>query len=343
MRNCTDQDISVGLDYHAKSVQVAVLDMAGREVANRSCANDVIEVADLCARHGRVRSVAIEACCGASDFAQRLTELTGWSTSLAHPGFVSRMKQSPDKTDRSDANVLADLGRVGYLPRVWLAPTYIRELRALDGLRDALVADVRNSRLRIRAMLREQRIDDRASEASPWTRRWLNWLRSEAQLSEAGRFVVEMELQRLADLGARLSELEKRMASFTSSDKVVAALMEQPGIGTAIAWKLRARIGRFDRFRSGKQLCRFCGLSPRNASSGQRQADSGLIRTCDKSLRGMLLQAGHSLRTHDAKWRAKSQALTRRGKPTGVVIAAIANRWLRGLFHRMKELGMDGT
>jgi hypothetical protein len=26
---------------------------------------------------------------------------------LAHPGFVSRMKQSPDKTDFSDARVLA--------------------------------------------------------------------------------------------------------------------------------------------------------------------------------------------------------------------------------------------
>ncbi len=40
---------------------------------------------------------------------------------------------------------------------------------------------------------------------------------------------------------------------------------------------LRAEIGRFDRFGSGKQLARFCGLSPRNASSGTRQADAGLV------------------------------------------------------------------
>ena len=32
------------------------------------------------------------------------------------------MKKSPDKTNFSDAKLLADLVRVGYLPKVWLAP-----------------------------------------------------------------------------------------------------------------------------------------------------------------------------------------------------------------------------
>jgi hypothetical protein len=29
-----------------------------------------------------------------------------------------------------------------------------------------------------------------------------------------------------------------------------------------------------------------------------------------------------------------------RGKPASVIIGAVANRWLRGLFHQMKELPM---
>ncbi|MDZ4755738.1 MAG: IS110 family transposase [Phycisphaerae bacterium] len=341
MRNHTERSVCVGLDYHARSVQVAILDEDGREVANRSCRNDIGEVAAVCAAHGRVRSVAIEACCGASDFAHRLAETTGWSTNLAHPGFVSRMKQSPDKSDRSDANVLADLGRVGYLPKVWLAPAYIRELRMLDSLRDALVADIKNRKLRVQAVLREQRSFDPIVDARPWTRRWMTWLRDEAGLSDAGRFVVRMELHRLSELRGALKEAEARLEETTRGDRVVAALMEQRGVGKAIAWKLRARVGRFGRFRTGKQLCRFCGLSPRNASSGQRQADSGLINACDRPLRAMLLQAGHTLRTHDVRWRAHAAGMARRGKLGSVVAAAIANRWLRGLFHRMKELGME--
>ncbi|NOZ41338.1 MAG: IS110 family transposase [Planctomycetes bacterium] len=38
------------------------------------------------------------------------------------------MKQGSDKTDWGDARLLADLVRVGYLPKVWLAPENIRAL-----------------------------------------------------------------------------------------------------------------------------------------------------------------------------------------------------------------------
>ncbi len=41
------------------------------------------------------------------------------------------MKQNPDKSDKADAWVLADLIRLGYLPKVWLAPEEIRQLRSL--------------------------------------------------------------------------------------------------------------------------------------------------------------------------------------------------------------------
>jgi hypothetical protein len=57
----------------------------------------------------------------------------------AHPGYTARMKQTPDKSDGTDAKLLADLNRAGYLPFVWLAPKYIRELRDLVRYRYGLV------------------------------------------------------------------------------------------------------------------------------------------------------------------------------------------------------------
>jgi transposase len=44
----------------------------------------------------------------------------GWNVSLGHPTYIARMKSSPDKSDFSDGRLLADLTRVGYLPKVWL-------------------------------------------------------------------------------------------------------------------------------------------------------------------------------------------------------------------------------
>ena len=122
--------VFVGLDYHQDFVQVSVLDTQGEQLLNRGCRNDWRQIADTVAPLGQVKRAAIEACCGAADLAEELAANAGWHLDLAHPQYVARIKQSPDKTDFSDGRLLADLTRVGYLPRVWLAPAYVRELRA---------------------------------------------------------------------------------------------------------------------------------------------------------------------------------------------------------------------
>ena len=92
-----------------------------------------------------------------------------WSVDLAHPGYVSRIKQSPDKTDYTDARLLADLERVGYLPKVWLAPEEVRELRRLVRFRQQMVNERRNMKAgRFDALLR----DDRVKQLAPFLHAW---------------------------------------------------------------------------------------------------------------------------------------------------------------------------
>lgn len=326
--------VYVGLDYHQSGVQVCAMDLRGRVLLNKRCSNDWRRIVDRVADTGQTIRAAIESCSGAANLAEELVSHAGWSVDLAHPGYVSRMKQSPDKSDYSDARMLADLVRVGYLPRVWLAPEPIRELRLLVRYRQQLVNDRRNVKLRIGAVLREQRV--RLGLARPWTRAWLGWLRETDDLSRCGRWVVDRHLSRLAYLNQELSETELSLAEATKDDQLVNRLMSLPGVGPATAWMLRAEIGRFDRFQTGKQLSRFCGLIPRNASSGERQADSGLIRAANRQLRAMLIQAGHRLIRHDRRWSELGVRLMEAGKPRTVAVAAVANRWIRWLFHEVQ-------
>lgn len=327
--------VYVGLDYHQSGVQVCAMDHRGRVLLNKRCANDWRKIVDRIAGKGQTIRAAIESCSGAANLAEELVAHAGWSVDLAHPGYVSRMKQGPDKSDYSDARMLADLVRVGYLPRVWLAPEPIRELRMLVRYRQQLINDRRNAKLRIGAVLREQRL--RFDQARPWTGLWMEWLRDTDELSRFGRLVVDRHLSRLEYLSKELSEIEACLAEATKDDPIVSRLLSLPGIGPATAWILRAEVGRFDRFQTGKQLSRFCGLSPRNASSGERQADSGLIRAANRQLRSMLIQAGHRLIRHDRRWSELGNRLIESGKPRTVAVAAVANRWIRWLFHEMQE------
>ena len=68
----------------------------------------------------------------------------------------------------------------------------------------------------------------------------------------------------MIELDRRIAEAHERLRSATTGDPVVEKLMEQEGVGEVTAWVMRAFIGVFDRFHSGKQLSRYCGMSPKN-------------------------------------------------------------------------------
>lgn len=326
--------VFVGLDYHKDSIQVCVMDHAGKVLHNRSCPNDVNAVARLVASHADHVRAAVEACTGAAELADALVTRFGWDLDLAHPGYVHRMKQSPDKSDYSDAKMLADLVRVGYLPKVWLAPADVRQLRTLVRYRQQLVHERRGTKLRVTALLRDARV----AEPGPrrWGRAWLAWLEDAAGLGPEARFVLDCHLANLRRLDEQIARVEARLAQVTAEDPVVAQLVALRGLGPVTAWALRAEVGRFDRFRTGKQLARYCGLSPRNASSGQRQADAGLIKAGNELLRAVIIEAAHRLIRFDARWKALAASLRAAGKPACVVAAAVANRWVRWLFHQVQ-------
>ena len=87
---------------------------------------------------------------------------------------------------------------------------------------------------------------------------------------------------------------------------------------------------------NGKQLSRFCGVTPRNASSGNRQADAGLIRAGNPQLRRVLIELSHRLiNSAEPRWSKLAGKLLNEGKKKNVVVAAIANRWVRWLHHQM--------
>jgi transposase len=326
--------VFAGLDYHEDSIRVCVMDREGQVLLNRYFPNAVEQVAEAVWNVGWPRSFAIEACCGAADFAQELVRIYNFDVRLAHPGYVKRMKQGPDKTDAGDAFVLADLLRSGHLPEVWLAPEKIRQLRSLTRFRRQLVNDRKKAKLRVRALLREHRAG--LPPANPWTKAWLEWVRTEAPLGEHGRWVMGRHLECIAYLSREIKAVEERLAEAVKDDPLTAKLREQPGVALITAATLRAEIGSFTRFGSGKQLARYCGLTPCNASSGKRQADAGLIRAGNADLRTILIECAHRIARYDDRWKAmKNRLVYQNKKPMSVAAAAIANRFTRWLYHEM--------
>lgn len=328
----------LGLDYSDAFVQLCAVDEQGKLVVNRPCHNDWRELVKAVQGKGVVKRVAIEACSGAADLAEELVTHAGWHVELAHPHYVAKLKGSPDKSDFSDGRLLADLTRVGYLPKTWLPPAHVRALRQLVGYRQQLVDQRRAMKLRTGALLREHRAKPpQGAKMSRWTRAWVNFARTTGQLSEHARWIVNQTLDQVLELDERIAEAEGRLRMAAAGDKVVEKLLTQEGVGEVTAWVLRAFVGVFDRFNSGKQLSRYCGLSPKNASSGGREADGGLIKSSNKILRATAVQAAHRLIRTSDRWGRLAESMRSRGKPACVIAAAVGNRWMRRMFHEMKQ------
>jgi transposase len=323
----------VGLDYHQDTVRVCVLGEDGVERVNRDVPNDAAEIWSVVMDYGLPKVVALEACCGTADLAQELKERFEWNVKLADAHAVSAMKRGRDKTDKQDAFWLADLARVDHLPEVWLPDETTRGLRRLVRYRKQLTEMRRKTKQHVRGVLNEERAHE--APANPWTKAWKEWIVTTELISEHGRWVIQQQLRRLEQLDRDIREVEERMQQATAQDEQVQALLQHKGIGLVTAVTLRAELGTFERFHSGKQVARFCGVTPCNRSSGRKQADAGLIKQANGGLRLMMLEAAHRLCRWDPKWKELKLRLLKKGKANNVATAAVANRWLRWLYHQM--------
>ena len=135
-----------------------------------------------------------------------------------------------------------------------------------------------------------------------------------------------------------ITEVDRASATkWAEDDLVIGQWLLLPGIGLITAVTIRAEVGQFDRFQTGKQLAKFCGVTPRNVSSGERQADAGLIEAGNPQLRAVLIELAHRLaRQTTGPWSSLARRLLLKGKKKNGVVAAVANRFIRWLYHQMQ-------
>lgn len=338
----TSVQFFVGFDYHTSFVQVCILDKSGKVKSNIKCHNSSQRIITHLKTFGELNQfkAGIEACCGAADLTAEMNKAAGMIgenrlVRLADPAVIARMKKSPDKSDFSDARIIADLARVDWLPEVWLPDAETRDLRNVVRTRQQLAKERTANKLRITAMLRNERVK---LEMTSWTKAWINAVKSCNKFGVCGQFSIKAHFEKLEFNNRQIKEAELMMEQCTKNDPMVQYLLTQKGIGLVTAVVLRAELGMASRFKNGKQMARYCGLTPCNASSGKRQADAGLIRAANNDLRKVLIELAHRLVRYDGPWKTLYQNMRRAGKPACVAICAVANRWVRSQYHALKSV-----
>lgn len=286
----------IGIDLHKAFFQACAMSPSGERQWEQRWPTTDAGVAALLTRCGPASEVAVEASSPTWAFVDRI---------VAHVAAVrvvdtrkTRIKAGyAAKTDRLDAQRLADALRRDSVVGIYYPPPAIRDLRELGRYRCHLARLQGSLKQRIHALLVRQGV---ATPRALFTQRGRQWLDTVTVEGWAG---AELRGLRhvLDDVRAQLVPVLTAIRTVAATDPIARRLDQQRGFGPVFSVTLRAEIGTMARFPDGAHLASYAGLVPRVERSGGRRWSGRITKTGSPWLRWTLVEAAiHQFRRPDA-------------------------------------------
>jgi len=245
-----------------------------------------------CDGHSRV---AVEASSPTWAFVDRIVDRVGTVT-VVDPRKTRIKAGYAAKTDRLDAQRLADALRRDSVVGIYYPPPAIRDLRELGRYRCHLARLQARLKQRMHALLLRQGV---ATPRALFTQRGQQWLEALQLAGWAGDELRGLR-QVWRDVRTQLGPVTVAMRAVAASDPIARVLDTRPGFGPVFSVTLRAEIGTITRFPDGPHLASYAGLVPRVERSGGRQWTGRITKAGSPWLRWTLIEAAmHQFRRQD--------------------------------------------
>jgi transposase len=327
----------IGIDVHKKESQVCIVTADG-EVIEKRVRTERARFAAILGDRPRAK-IVIEASTESEWVACCLEEL-GHEVIVADPNFalMYATRSRRIKTDRRDAQALADACQHGHYRAAHRTSPQQRAVRSLLTVRETLVRT--RSRLIVvcKALLSRHGLRVRSGESEHFVKRV-----REVNLPSAVSTEVEPLLVVLGQLQTQIDTLDGSIEQLAKNQAPVRSLCTVPGVGPVTASAFVAAVDDAKRFRNAHQLEAYLGLVPSESSSGEKQHRGAITKSGPPRVRSLLVQAALGLLHHrrSSSIHLRDWALRikqRRGH--GIAIVALARR-LAGLLWAMMRDGTD--
>ena len=332
----------VGMDVHKREIVAARLVGAGKEAevwrfANEPRAIRRFERKLLRESSGRVECAYEAGPCGYP--LQRQLQRVGIGCQVVAPSLIPAKPGERIKTDRRDAQKLAELLRAGLLTEVTAPGEEEESVRDLCRCRDSMRQDLMRARHRLGKLL--LRRDLRYGKGRAWTHRHREWLLGLQFEHEAAGVAFRAYLGSIEQLEERLVELDEAISEIAEKDayrESVGRLRCFRGIDTLSAMIILAELHDVSRFSSPRQLMAYLGLVPGERSSGEKTRRGGITKTGNSRVRRALIEAAWHARHKPAV--GKQLLKRRKGQPSdAILLADRAMRRLHRRYWRFLQLG----
>jgi len=230
-----------------------------------------------------------------------------------------KFKHLKRKTDRDDAQRLAQLYLLDQLPTVTLPPTIVRQWRSLIACRQVLVGRRIAVQNRIRALFVAQGLPAPRG-AKAWAAAGLaglaSWARplGDCAADELWRGLLDLSLTEYRQLCELIDQAETKLDALGKQHADVVLLETAPGLGPRTAETVAAYLHDAPRFQSAKQVSAYSGLVPRQHQSGEMDRRGRITKRGPALLRKMLVECAWCMIRYNAWARGIYQRLTGGGQ-----------------------------
>ena len=298
----------IGLDVHKSVVEICAIDESGKPLFRRriDCTREVLTKFAEELNHDDC--VALEVTTNAWAVADLVSKTAG-RVVVSNPMKTKAIAEAKVKTDKVDAEVLAQLLRCDYLPSVWIPDDATRTLRQLTGRRERLVAERTRLKNRIQSVLAGLLVV--VPVKTLFSKEGIAWL-ANCDLPACQRPLIDSDLQLIESVRQEIQKIEAAMRQHAWQQGRVRLLMTIPGVDYCVALALIAALGDSSRFLDGDHAASYLGLTPSVKQSANSCHYGPISKRGSSHARALLTQS--------------SQNMSRQPGPLGVFFRRLAKR-----------------
>jgi transposase len=281
-----------GIDLSSKSSDISIINGKGKPLGRREIDTEASDIGEALKGFGELK-VIIEAHPLAETVA-RIVEERGHNPVVIDARAAKHLMDAMKKTDRRDAQTLAEIGRCGWYVEVHRKSADARQMRSILQARQALLKSNKALASSIRGLLRSHGI--RLGKVSK--------CQFVAQVKKVTAQEVPGLLAALSGMldawlvtRERAEQIKQALVKDCKQDEISAYLESTPGVGPLISTAYRATIDDPHRFKRGDEVSDYLGLAPRVYQSGEVEYRGRITKQGDALLRSLLVEGAHVLLT----------------------------------------------
>ncbi len=335
--------VHVGLDVHAQSISIASADVNGVTFLSK-LAHDVPKLKkrlEQLDEPGRLR-VVYEAGPTGFGLARALRDW-GADCAVIAPSLVPQAPGDRVKTDRRDAQKLAQLSYGGLLTEVFIPDAQQEALRDLVRARESAKKDQTRARHQLSKLLLRRSLKPKAS-CCKWSKDYMQWVRALRLEEPAAQHALEEYVAEVEHQSERVKRLEQQLRDVSADlpaelAAVVKALQGFKGIAHLTAVTIVSEIGDMKRFGKATKLMSYAGVVPGEHSTGDDIRRGAITKAGNAHLRRVIGESAWSY-SRGISTPGRTILKRREGLSTEIVqILQRADHRLRGRFRRLTAQG----